>query len=161
MPKLKISRRLALTIVCAAGLAALGVTLTAASSPSPSPSSSPPPMLSTVSATVLAQAGIQLQEPTSTAAISQSAAEQAALQQMPGSTVREAVLTDFSDAHAVPSISTLAWAISLTPPPGFRAPSQGPAPGPATGNPALNPASYMVIFIDAKTGAFIEGTAGS
>jgi hypothetical protein len=74
---------------------------------------------------------------------------------MPGSTVRETVLADFSDTHRVPAISTLAWAVSLTPPPGFRVPSAGPPPG----HPGMKP-SYLVVFIDAKTGAFIQAAAG-
>jgi len=37
---------------------------------------------------------------------------------MPGRMVREAVLADFSNAHAVPVINTLAWAVALTVRPG-------------------------------------------
>ncbi len=120
----------------------------------------PTPMLKTVSATALAQAGIRLQPPTSSAVVSQAAAQQAALRASPAgpaSAVREAVLADFSDTNHVPPIHALAWAVSLTIPPGFRAPSAGPPPG----DPALKAPSYLVVFIDASTGAFIEGTAGS
>ena len=67
------------------------------------------------------------------------------------------MLADFSDTNHVPPIHALAWAVSLTIPPGFRAPSAGPPPG----DPALKAPSYLVVFIDASTGAFIEGTAGS
>ena len=109
-------------------------------------------MLSSVSAAALAQAGIQLQPPTSSAAVSQEAAEQAALRSMPGRVVREAVLADFRDTHAVPAIDTLAWAVSLTV--ASHAVSGGPFPG------RLMKPLYMVVFIDAMTGAFIRAAGG-
>jgi hypothetical protein len=117
-------------------------------------------MLKTVSATALAQAGIRLQPPAGAAVVSQAAAQQAALRASPAgpaSAVREAVLADFDDMNRVPPIHALAWAVSLTIPPGFRASSSGPP----SGDRALRPASYLVVFIDASTGAFIEGMAGS
>ena len=119
----------------------------------------PTPMLKTVSATALAQAGIRLQPPTSSAVVSQAAAQQAALSASPAgpaSAVREAVLADLNDTNNVPPIHTLAWAVSLTMPPGFRAPSAGPP-----GNPPPKAPSFLVVFIDASTGAFTEGMAGS
>ena len=73
-------------------------------------------MLSSVSSISLANMGIKLQPPASPAVVSQEAAEQAALRAMPGRIVREAVLADFSNAHAVPVINTLAWAVALTVP---------------------------------------------
>ena len=74
---------------------------------------------------------------------------------MPGSTVRETVLADFSDTHHVPAISMLAWAISLTDASGFRPHSAGPARGRVVVKP-----SYLVVFIDAGTGEFIIATKG-
>jgi hypothetical protein len=112
-------------------------------------------MLSSVSSTALAHTGIRLQPPTSSAVVSQEEAERAAMRKMPGRTVRETVLADLSDTHAVPAINTLAWAVSLTVPPGSRAPSAGPPPG----HPGMEP-SYLVVFIDARTGAFIMATSG-
>jgi hypothetical protein len=109
-------------------------------------------MLSSVSATVLAQAGIRLQPPTSSAAVSQEAAEQAALRSVPGRAVREAVLADFSNTHTVPPINTLAWAVSLTVPP--RIASSGPR-----GHSPTKPL-YLLVFIDARTGTFIMGAGG-
>lgn len=111
-------------------------------------------MLSSVSSAALADAGIRLQPPTSSAAVSQEAAERAAVRAMPGRTVRETVLADFSDIHTVPAINTLAWAVSLRVPPGSRPPSVGPPPG----HPGMEP-SYLVVFIDARTGAFIMATS--
>ena len=111
-------------------------------------------MLSSVSSAALADAGIRLQPPTSSAVMSQEAAERAAVRAMPGRTVRETMLADFSDTHTVPAISTLAWAVSLTVPPGSRPPSAGPPPG----HPGMAP-SYLVVFIDARTGAFIMATS--
>jgi len=112
-------------------------------------------MLNSVSATALARAGIRLQAPTKPAAVSQDAAQRAALQAMPGSAVRETVLADFSDTHHVPAISTLAWAISLTDASGFRPHPAGPARGGAVVKP-----SYLVVFIDAGTGEFVMATKG-
>jgi hypothetical protein len=111
-------------------------------------------MLSSVSSAALAHAGIRLQPPTSSAVVSQEAAERAAVRAMPGRTVRETVLADFSDIHAVPAINTLAWAVSLTVPPGSRPPSAGPFPG----HRGMEP-SYLVVFIDARTGVFIMATS--
>ena len=108
-------------------------------------------MLSSVSSTSLADMGIRLQPPTSSAVVSRKAAEQAALQSMPGRVVREAVLADFSDSHAVPAIDTLAWAVALTVPLQARA-------GPRPGHP-VKPL-FMVVFIDAMTGAFIMAAGG-
>jgi hypothetical protein len=82
--------------------------------------------------------------------VSQEAVERAAVHAMPGRTVRETVLADFSDTHTVPAINTLAWAVSLTVPPGSRPPSGGPPPGHRGTEP-----SYLVVFIGARTGAFI------
>lgn len=111
-------------------------------------------MLRSVSSAALADAGIRLQPPTGSAVVSQEAAERAAVRAMPGRTVRETVLADFSDTHAVPAISMLAWAVSLTVPPGSRPPSAGPPPG----HPGMEP-SYLVVFVDARTGAFIMATS--
>lgn len=111
-------------------------------------------MLSSVSSVALADVGIRLQPPTSSAVVSQEAAERAAVRAMPGTTARETVLADFSDTRTVPVISTLAWAVSLTVPPGSRPPSAGPPPG----HPGMEP-SYLVVFIDARTGAFIMATS--
>jgi hypothetical protein len=149
MPILKTNRRLALVIAGAVTvLTALGATLAASASATPSP------MLKSVSATFVSQAGIQLRAPTGSAAVIQHAAQQTALQEFPGSTVRETVLTNFSDTHHVPAISTLAWAVSLTVPSDFPAPS-GPAPARSHMKP-----SYLVVFINATTGTFIEAISG-
>ena len=111
-------------------------------------------MLSSVSSAALADAGIRLRPPMSSAVVGQEAAERAAVRAMPGRTVCETVLADFSDTHAVPAISTLAWAVSLTVPRGSRPPSAGPPPG----HRGMEP-SYLVVFIDARTGAFIMATS--
>ncbi len=110
-------------------------------------------MLSSVSAAALAQAGIRLQPPTSPAVVSQEAAGQAAVRSMPGREVRESVLADFTNIHAVPPISTLAWAVSLT------VPSRAVSGGPFRGHTPMKPL-YMVVFIDARTGTFIMAAGG-
>src|SRR5215470_2697 len=114
----------------------------------------PPSMLKSVSAAFLANVGIELKTPTSSAKVSEDAAQQAAVRQIPGSAVRETVLADFSNTHRVPAISTLAWVVSLTVPSGFRM-SSGPFPGRSHQKP-----SYLVVFIDARTGDFIQATSG-
>ncbi len=112
-------------------------------------------MLSSVSSTALARTGIRLQPPTSSAVVSREAAERAAVQAVPGRTIQETVLADFSNTHAVPPINTLVWAISLTVPPGSRMTSAGPPPG----HPEIE-RTYQVVFIDARTGTFIMATSG-
>lgn len=114
------------------------------------------PSLEAVSSSALAQEGIQLQPPTSTAAVTQAAAENAAVAALPGSTVRQSVLAEFTDSNHVPVISALAWAVSLSPPTGF----DGPSVGPAGGGPGTA-AGYVVVFINAQTGTMLEGIAGS
>ena len=114
----------------------------------------PPPVLKTVSAAFLANVGIELKAPANSAAVSKAVAEQAALRQIPGSAVRETVLADFSNTHSVPAIKTLAWVVSLSFPSGFPG-SSGPA-----GRRSRPKLSYMVVFIDAGTGAFIQATSG-
>ena len=108
-------------------------------------------MLSSVKSTSLADMGIRLQPPTSSALMSREAAEQAAMRSMPGRAVREAVLANFTDSHAVPAIDTLAWVVALT------VPSQALG-GPPPGHP-VEPL-FMVVFIDARTGAFIMAAGG-
>ena len=109
------------------------------------------PMLSSVSSAALADMGIGLLPPTSSPLVSQEAAEQAALRAMPGRTIREAVLADFSNTHAVPAINMLAWAVALTVPSRAQA---GPPAG-LTVKPL-----FMVVFIDGITGAFIMAAGG-
>ena len=106
-------------------------------------------MLNSVSDAALARVGIRLQPPTSSAVVSQQTAEQTALRSMPGRAIREAALADFSATHAVPPISALAWAVALTVPAQARG---GPSPG-----VPIKPL-FMVVFIDARTGAFIMAT---
>jgi hypothetical protein len=95
--------------------------------------------------------GIHLQPPTSSALVSREVAERTTLRSMPGRAVREAVLADFTDSHAVPAIDTLAWAVALT------VPSHALA-GPLPGHP-VKPL-FMVVFIDARTGVFIMAAGG-
>lgn len=112
-----------------------------------------PPTLAGVSPAELARAGIRLQAPTGRATVSKSAAQRAALRSFPGITaVRNAVLADFANTHRVPPAHALAWAFSLAIPPGYRAAPNGGAP---TDNGTAK-ISYLVVFINAKTGAFIQ-----
>jgi hypothetical protein len=111
-------------------------------------------MLDPVTAAALAWAGIQLQTPADPAVISQDAAQRAALAAMPASAVRETALADFTDTHRVPAVSTLARAVSLTVPSGTHPASARPRPGNRRPGP-----SFLVVFIDARTGAFIQATS--
>jgi hypothetical protein len=115
--------------------------------------SSAGPSLDSVSAQTLAAGGITLSSPVASAAVSKDAALQRAQSQFAGAQVREAVLAQVRDDHQVPVVDKLCWAVSLAPPAGTG--STGP-PGSTS-----RPASYLVVFIDAQTGAFVFGTAGN
>lgn len=111
------------------------------------------PTLAGVSPAELAQSGIRLQAPTGRATVSKSAAQRTALRTFPGITaVRNAVLADFANTHRVPPVHALSWAFSLAIPPGYRVAANGGAP---PGNRTAK-LSYLVVFINAKTGAFIQ-----
>lgn len=117
----------------------------------------PGPTLNSVSSAALAQEGIVLDTATQTATVTQANAQVDALAQFPGGTVSQALLVDFTDTHVVPSIDDqLAWAVSLNMGSSFRGPSYGPV-----GAAAPAPVSFFVLFIDAQTGALIEGTSGT
>jgi hypothetical protein len=112
--------------------------------------------LQTASTTALAATGIRLGAPVGSAKIDEATASTAAVAEYPGSTVREAVLAQVADEHAAPALHCLCWAVSIAPPDGSQFPSSGPANRPTTAV-AL---SYSIMFIDANTGQFVEGTAG-
>jgi hypothetical protein len=116
-----------------------------------------PPSLASIDAATLQQEGITLGTPTGAAVVSQASVEQQAQRRFPGSSVNQTVLAEFNDTHHSPAIQALAWVVSLSPPPGFRGPSNG---GRSSTQGVAN-ASYLVLVFDAGTGAFVEGTTGS
>jgi hypothetical protein len=111
------------------------------------------PSLSAVSAQTLAAGGITLSNPTVSATVNKAAAVGVAQNQFPGAQVREAVLAQVRDDHQAPPLDRLCWIVSLVPPAGVG--SVGPS-----GNTS-SPASYLLVFIDARTGAFVFGIAGN
>lgn len=155
LPRSAVSRRVAVAILLAA---LLGGGLVIARSLAFATGAQQPPALASVDAATLQREGITLGTPTGAAVASQASVEQQALQQFPGSSVNQTVLAEFSDMHHVPAIQTLAWVVSLSPPPGFHAPSNG---GFRSGTQSISSASYLVLVFDAGTGAFVEGTTGS
>ncbi len=121
---------------------------------SASSSSVPEPILSAVSAADLASFGIDLQAPSASSQVAPDSAAATAVKSFPGSSVSQVVLASFSDNSRVPAIHRLAWVVTLVPGAGFR----GPA---GTAGAATNSApSYIVVFLDASTGAFIEAISG-
>lgn len=154
LPRSVRSRRVATAVLLAALFGAGGVIAGSLAFATGAPQ---PPSLASVGAATLQREGITLGAPTGAAVVSQASVEQQALQHFPGSSVTQTVLAEFSDTHHSPAIQALAWAVSLSPPPGFRAPSNG---GPWNTQGAAS-VSYLVLVFDARTGAFVEGTTGS
>lgn len=125
------------------------------------------PELSTVTSKQLAEAGITLGSPAQAkgagAIITPSQARDDAVRAYPGATVREAVEAELNDDHTHPAVHTLAYAVSIVPPGGIRAPSAGPAgaSGHGPGSSSVVAGSYLIVFVDAHTGSFIEALSGS
>jgi hypothetical protein len=92
-------------------------------------------------------------------AIDRAAAEATALDQFPFATIVEAALVEMVGSHDRPPIRCVCWAVSLAPTPGRDfAPASGPhgmGPKPPT------VFGFMVVFIDASTGKYIEAAEHS
>jgi hypothetical protein len=117
----------------------------------------PIPGLKAAPAEQLASAGITFRAPSAPAVISSDVATRAALVQVPGGTVDQIILADFTDTHRSPAVSGLVWAVSFRPSAAVVRPG-----GPAVGHSdAMAPLVYIVILIDANTGEFVEGLSGS
>jgi len=109
-----------------------------------------PPTLATVSATTLANRGIELVWPVGIAVVSPARADAAALRQFQG-TVRETVLATIR-SHESPMLDgCLCWVVSIRPanPRSLVAPP-GESPRPAT-------IEYLLVFVDARTERFVFG----
>lgn len=113
--------------------------------------------LTTVSAATLAANGITLQAPqagTSPAVSESSAAATASNAVYANSSVREQVLASLTDTTVPGMTSRMVWAVSVMPPGGIH--SVG---GPA--GSAQQAQSYMIVFVDATTGAFLYANSGN
>lgn len=110
-------------------------------------SAATPVSLPTISNSVLSTAGITLVTPNAgtTYPVSQADASAAALSAFRGGTVVDSRLVHLMVPSRHPSIDAVCWAVSTT---GNTPPSLGP-PRPAP----LPQANYLVVFINATTGA--------
>jgi hypothetical protein len=144
----RLSRRLVVTLLGAAlGLIALWGAITFLH-PSIGPS------IRGVSPDRLSRSGIVLINPFpwDQPLVSDAAARQIAIQQGGGGPVLQAVLSEVVLTNPSTRAPRLCWVVSL---PGSLVASNGP-PGSAPIH-----ATFYVVLIDAKTGDFVEGDAGS
>jgi hypothetical protein len=111
----------------------------------------PPLPIQSATSEQLAVQGIALHKPTEVPVITRSAAIELAGTRYLTAAVREVFLAEFDDIHAVPNIHLLCWGISLVPP-ASEMQTEGPLPG-----VKRSPARYLILFFDARTGAFVEG----
>jgi hypothetical protein len=111
------------------------------------------PTIKTVSAQRLSEAGVVLINPFpwDQAAVTRGGAEQAAMKLGPGGPVLQSALSEVLFTGLSAKQPRLCWVVSL---PGSLAGSHGPI-----GSPQRT-ASFYLVFIDAQTGEFIQGTAG-
>jgi hypothetical protein len=107
-----------------------------------------------VSADRLREHGILMANPFpwDQAAVTQAGAEKIAIKQSSGGPVLQSVLAEVILTNPTVRPPRLCWVISL---PGSLVSSHGPV-----GSPQIH-ASFYLVLIDAHTGAFIEGDAGS
>ena len=115
--------------------------------------------LRSVDAVQLAKARIILTPPPpgSVPAVTQAAAEQAALR--PGDKVREIVLAMFDNAGSVPPIHALAWVISIRPAGGFGT-TEGGSALPRSPEPPIR-LKWELRFVDATSGKLLFDISGS
>jgi len=135
----------------AAGIALAGIVLFAATRlvhPAIGPS------IAAVSADRLAESGTVLLNPFpwDRPEITQPQAERLALQQTPGATVLQSVLAEVVETNAGAKQPRLCWVVSL---PASIVSSYGPP-----GSAPLR-ATFNLVFIDAHSGDFVFGSAGS
>lgn len=90
--------------------------------------------------------------PWDAAAVSQADAEKAAMKQGPGGPVLQSVLAEVILTNPAVKQPRLCWVVSL---PASLVESHGPP-----GSPPIR-ASFYIVLIDAHTGEFVEGDAGS
>lgn len=114
----------------------------------------PGPSITGVSAAQLAQEGMVLAQPSRAALHTQAEAEQAAHGKF-DATILQTVLADVQDGNVPGVDGKTAWVISIMPAGGIYQPSRGPA-----GNTKRLSGTYMLMFFDSQTGAFIFGTIG-
>lgn len=144
--RLSSPRILVTTGLIAALATGIAVSITALAAPAP-------PTLTTVTTQTLAASGVTLGVPEVPATVSRDAAIQVATAALPGSQSREVVLAQVHNDHLAPVLDRLAWVVSIMPPGGIYSSSARP------GGQALQ-GSYLLVFVDAQTGAFIYATRG-
>src|SRR5437867_4335737 len=115
------------------------------------------PRLAWASSESLAQVGIVLSAPDGRARVDGVSAVDRVTQEFPGASIREIVLAQVDDTHAVPERHCLCWVASIVPAGGLSFPSSGP---PGASRTVAVP-SYMIVLFDANSGAFVEGAASS
>lgn len=142
------SATVAVALVAVAVVAAMH----AAAGPTP-----PDVTLNSVDADTLAKDGIRLRPPLGGAKLDRADAAALASKMFPDAAIRETLLAEFEDGHAVRPFSRRSWVVSIEPAGGIRFPSSGPA---ETGSKLPPTGTYFLIFLDADTGDLIEGTIG-
>jgi hypothetical protein len=106
--------------------------------------------LPSISNQILNFAGITLTAPPqANYAIAADAAIATALREFRGGTVVDTRLVGYANAQRNPPLQAVCWAVSLT---GVSPPFTGPR-----GVPEPAPGKYTVVFVDAATGAVIDG----
>jgi hypothetical protein len=112
------------------------------------------PSLQSVSTRTLdLAAGVELQPPSSQPGATRQTAEKAAVQAYPGSAIREVILVNLNEKYMVPQVQRLAWVVSV-------APAEGIWSSAADRNHNRIQLDYLLVFVDAKTGLYINSLRG-
>lgn len=113
-----------------------------------------PPTLTSVSPRALTERGISLDTPAQAATVSRDAAVRVALWFQARSEIRDAVVAQVR-AAGLPEINgRTCWVVSIMPPGGIWSVIGEP------GAPRL-PQKYLLVFVDARTGAFLLATSST
>jgi len=139
-----------------AGQEKSGYTLNSKTAPIASSSAAPVPSLSAAFVSAVNSTDVQIAPATGPASVGEASAVSAALGALPpGSSALAAELVTLTNSQYPTGV--LAWAIETIPAGGISAGSGGPA---GTHQPSPPPRNFRVDFVDASTGAWLEGVAG-
>jgi hypothetical protein len=145
-----------LALACVLVVSACGAHITTDGAGITAATSSAAPTLRTVTPQVLALNGVTLLAPNAVAEIRQSAAETTALTLYAADRVLESVLAEV----VRPGLSDqLCWIVSL--PPQFAPRAHPPIPYLGTRRPLPPNPTYLLVFIDARTGAPLWAASGN
>jgi len=111
------------------------------------------PALASVPPGRLTWEGMRLDQPQHSAIVGAATAAQAATSRFGRARVREEVLAEVRDTHVPAVDGKLCWIVSVMPAGGLWFPS-----GPPSSKPSQ--ARFLLVFIDAQTGAFLLGDMG-